>query len=197
MSYGFAVYNDLGLYLINENYSNYLMQSQGSGVYSVSSQSPAVSAGELLFVRPSTLSSTTVIDTVVGTRPFARTTGGTSVSMDWVKMKKSPPPSSENYGIRVYQADGSLAYDSGFKPLSPIASATLVAVASYSARQSTVTLPPVPVGKKGYISAGCLRNTGVMSSGAMGFLGTPVGMQVIFNSETSVQLRENSISGMD
>lgn len=139
MSFGIEVFNDFGITLIDQDFSNYATYSSGTlsslGVfYDVMSTPfyyfeifiPAIT-GSILFLRPSTLPGDFFLVSGGGAGEVARIGSSTSSP---IKFKILSPSSGfsipATYGLNIFKPDGALAFSSDYEYM--VLSSTVSAV---------------------------------------------------------------------
>lgn len=157
MSYGCRITNSLGSLIISEDYSNYLLVEKG--VIARNTNLPAPTGSDLYFVRPALLG-----DTIWrGSDGLNILIGTYSGNVEYALVRRNPAQSSETYGLRVRNANGSLAFDSGRLGLIPVSTAR-------TASTMTINQPfPPMAGRKRYVSVASLRQVGIAESGVGAF----------------------------
>lgn len=156
MAFGIEIVNTLGNIIISETFSNFHLTQSGS--VDGSGTIPTPGAGQLLFVRPATTGSTL----------FPSTAGGASIrstsgNVEYVLMQvNAAPDPAETHGMRVYRADGTIAYDSAQRSVYPVAVYRLANVNSNFS--STISLPAVGIGKTRYLNSSVIRPVGITNN---------------------------------
>lgn len=172
--HGFMAINDSGDVQIDQDFTNYVKLDSGTGRAS-GTLLPSVAGASIYAVRP----------TAAGVGINMTASKGvevTSGTYDWIAYGRQDSAilPSTGFGLRVYRADGSVAYDSDARLLRPINS-LLFPSDSYS---HTASLDAGPYGMRPYVSH---FNLAPISSQDLGFsLGVMIGPRVTFNSDTSI-----------
>ena len=153
MSFGIEIVNTSGSIIISETFSNFHLTQSGS--VDGSGTIPTPGAGQLLFVRPA----------IIGATLYPSTAGGASIratsgNVEYVMMQvNAAPDPAETHGMRVYRADGTIAYDSSQRSLLPVAVYRMANPDSNSS--STISLPAVDIGKTRYLNSSVIRRAGI------------------------------------
>lgn len=183
MSYGVSIQNSAGQVVISELYQNYHLVARGS--YANASGPPALAAGEILLVRPSTLGATLSFADWYG---WAISTTGV---VNYAIVKNNNTPSTDSYGLRVWTAANQLAFDSGRRSMVPVSQGR---VGPWGVVGVTQPFAPVP-GRIRYVSASSFVVTGIYESGA-GHYDIWRITSMTWNSEVSMTLMESPEGGM-
>lgn len=180
--FGFSVSNASSGVQIDQDYDNYVRLAAGTGVAS-NTAIPTVTGASVYAVRPSSVGAT--ISKNYAGRPVV--SAGT---YDWVAYGRQGVValSASGFGLRVFRADGSPAYDSGSSLLRPINSILVPTNASaYS-----FTLTQGPAGMRPYVSFFNLAPTQLATQG--GNTSIVVGPRVTFGSHTSISCKCDAVS---
>lgn len=177
--FGFSAINQNNGVQIDQDYTNYVKLDSGTDVASGTEQ-PAVSGAKVYAVRPSSDGATIWAAPISSGAFNVVTSAGT---YDWIAYgpQSAISLSDVEFGLRVYRADGSSAYDSNSALLRPI---TNISVPT----DGSVVNPALAVGPSGmrpYLSAAHLLPTQIVESGNPN-VGLFLGPKITFNSNTSV-----------
>jgi hypothetical protein len=158
MAYGISIANAAGTTIISEEYSNYMVVSAGTSVNGTYGWT--VSGDDILWVRPHILSGNYLHFDPTNTSPVLHSTSGT---IEWVVTRRNPAPSSDTFGLRVLRADGSVAFDSGRAPLTPVMTfrdtANEASAANNAVYQTNIVTPfSAPAGRKRFVPFDCFED---------------------------------------
>jgi len=152
MAYGFSFVNIGNSKSIDENYSNFSEVS--SGTIASRGALPVLSGNQILLVRPATGGGTL---RATRTSTIACSSGNIEYSICNILGTSS----SNSWGLRVFRADGTIAYDSGYKNLSLATQLSFTRIDNGAVEWSTaVSIPVGKVSRKRYVLAGQLRLIG-------------------------------------
>ncbi len=158
MAFGIQITNDSNEVIISEDFSNFQLTETGS--VDGSGTIPTPTSGQLLFVRAATLGATLYPSTAVGGASIRATSGNVEYAL--VQLN-APPIPTETHGLRVYRADGTIAYDSSQRSVSPVAVYRVDNPSTNLNFSTTISLPAVATGKTRYLNSSVLRRAGVTS----------------------------------
>lgn len=177
--FGFSAVNQNNGVQIDQDYTNYVRLGSGVNVTS-GTVIPSVSGAKVYAVRPSIDGNTIWAAPVSAGVSNITTSVGT---YDWIaygpQNAVSLPP--DGFGLRVYRADGSVAYDCNSSLLRPTTNISVPTDGSSVNR----TLTDGPSGMRPYLSAAHLSPTQIAESGSPN-IGLFIGPKITFNNNTSV-----------
>lgn len=177
--FGFSAVNQNNGVQIDQDYTNYV--KLGSGVNATSGTAlPSVSGAKVYAVRPSSDGAAIWAAPVsAGAFNIVTSTG----TYDWVAYGPQSAISlpASGFGLRVYRADGSAAYDNNSALLRPTTNISVPTDGSSVNR----TLAAGPSGMRPYVCAEHLAPTEIAESGDPN-IGLFIGPKITFNSNTSV-----------
>lgn len=185
MSYGLSIYNAYGNIIISEAFQNYHLISSGAVTNEGSLPTPA--ATELLMVRPSTL----------GALMYASSSSGSSVKVntgyiEWVLLRREIPPSSISQGLRVFDTQGKVCFDSGVRALVPVSVHRMTQGTDDSSLSISQPFAPT-LNRKRYLNLSSLRDTGLADDGS-GYVNTFRMSGILWSSDTNMTLREGVLA---
>lgn len=177
--FGFAAVNQNNGVQIDQDFTNYVRLDSGVNVAS-GTEIPVVIGAKVYAVRPSVDGNAIWAAPVSAGVANIVTSSGT---YDWIAYGPQSAVSlpSEGFGLRVYRADGSVAYDSNSRLLRPITNISVPTDGSSVNR----TLTSGPSGMRPYLSSAHLYPTQIAESGNPN-IGLVIGPKVTFNNNTSV-----------
>lgn len=170
MSYGFRVLSSSGYVQIDENYSNYtLLQSGVASGRPADIGYPAQPTPVLIMVR-------TDYGGIIDDR------GSTTGSYEYrIYTRNRDAPAFQSYGVRVYESDGGLAFDSGNRKLR----ADVLAYAEFTGPSSSYTLGSP--GYKPFIAYASFSGIiGIQATGNPQLRTALIGVRAIQNGDNSV-----------
>lgn len=181
MGYGLSIYNAYGNVIISEAFQNYHLIS--SGVITNAGSLPTPATTELLMVRPSTL----------GALMHASSSSGSSVKVntgyiEWVLLRREIPPSSVSQGLRVFDTQGKVCFDSGARALTPVSVHRMTQGIGGSSLSISQPFAPT-LNRKRYLSLSSLRDTGLADDGS-GFVHVFRMSGILWYSDTNMTLME-------
>jgi hypothetical protein len=158
MAFGIQIINTSNEIIVSEDFSNFQLTQTGS--VDGSGIIPTPTSGQLLFVRAATMGATLFPSTAIGGASIRSTSGNVEYAL--VQLN-APPLPTETHGLRVYRADGSIAYDSSQRAVSPVVVYRVDNPPTNVNSATTVSLPAVATGKTRYLNSSVLRRAGVSS----------------------------------
>lgn len=178
MSYGISIKNTNGDLIISEDFKTYSLYS--SGTIANATSLPSIASTDMLFVRPN----------LDGYKIYASTSAGSKIKstsgyIEYAICKENNPNATGNYGLKVIQANGNIAFDSTKRIVNPIYIARMAST-YYVPTSLAVTMPSIslPVRKR-YINSTSMRITGFADNGT-GVINNWIGTYVTWTSTTSV-----------
>lgn len=192
MSYGINIIGENGNNQIQEGYLNYIAYQEGV-IADGTLGSSITNLGEMIFIRPQ--SGTGNLWLQIPSSGYAasmfRCSSG-NIEYVAAKLGNSISPSTDSNGIKIFGADGSIVFDSGFKYLIPIAVGYIPPTIS-SQPTATITLPAGLPSRKRYVDYSIFRPLGSMLNPNNQFASYSRGPHITFNSSTSISVRIDTI----
>lgn len=119
MSYGFRSSNTGGQVVIDQDFQNYAVVASGTG-QNINTTQIGMLTNDLLLIRPLSLPGGFYRSYIGNNRVITCSSG----NMEWLICRVNPP-AVETHGLRVFGADGAVAFDSGRRAACPSASVYL------------------------------------------------------------------------
>lgn len=119
MAYGVSIQNSSGSVIINEDYSNYMVVATGTAANGTTIGPSGVSAldtDNIIWIRPHVAGGNDISWNPLSPFNLISSSG----YFEWVHTKKTPTASSSTFGLRVKRSDGTISFDSGYPPVSPV-----------------------------------------------------------------------------
>jgi len=203
MAYGLSIFNQNGTQIISEGYTSYYILASGlspNGQFpyfanpDINQAAYGARAGDILYVRPHTLGNAIYNDTV-GNATYQPQIQPVSTSgyVEWVLTRRlTTQIGASNYGMRIYRADGTTAYDAQIKGIHPVFMVRDTAnEGTFGGGQSTIAAAPyAPLyGRKRFVARGNLL-------AVMGIVGGYARSSYLtFNGDGSIALATRAYAG--